>query len=66
LNVKKSHSTNMARASAVAERLWSAKNVRDINSAARRLQEHECRMLGRGYPVGSANGAGFCPGVTEE
>ncbi|XP_040563459.1 beta-hexosaminidase subunit beta isoform X1 [Lepeophtheirus salmonis] len=53
------------RASAVAERLWSDKNVRDIKSAAKRLQEHECRMLGRGFPVGSANGAGYCPGIEE-
>ena len=39
------------RASAVAERLWSPASARDEREAARRLQEHECRMLQRGYPV---------------
>ena len=48
------------RASAVAERLWSPESVRDQKEAARRLQEHECRMLQRGYPVEPANGPGFC------
>ncbi|ESP03745.1 hypothetical protein LOTGIDRAFT_136955, partial [Lottia gigantea] len=33
------------RASATAERLWSHKDVRDLDSAAIRLQEHRCRML---------------------
>lgn len=33
------------RGSAAAERLWSNKDVRDIESAAARLQEHRCRML---------------------
>ncbi|KAL3859175.1 hypothetical protein ACJMK2_009407 [Sinanodonta woodiana] len=48
------------RASAVAERLWSAKTVQDINSAGRRLQEHKCRMMRRGFKVGYASGPDYC------
>uniref|UniRef100_A0A8C4HCV0 Beta-hexosaminidase n=1 Tax=Dicentrarchus labrax TaxID=13489 RepID=A0A8C4HCV0_DICLA len=33
------------RASAVAERLWSAKDVTDINDAFSRLSVHRCRMV---------------------
>ncbi|KFO73733.1 Beta-hexosaminidase subunit beta, partial [Cuculus canorus] len=33
------------RASAVGERLWSSKNVTDLNDAYRRLTNHRCRML---------------------
>jgi hexosaminidase len=33
------------RTSAVAERLWSAENVTDINDAAIRMNENRCRML---------------------
>jgi len=53
-------STLWPRASAVAERLWSARDVRDKNDATPRLQEQECRMMKRGYQVGVAFGAGFC------
>lgn len=49
--------------SAAAERLWSEKNVRNIEEAAPRLEEHRCRMLRRNIPVGSASGPGFC--ITE-
>ncbi|KAK7896079.1 hypothetical protein WMY93_021404 [Mugilogobius chulae] len=39
------------RASAVAERLWSAKEVRDMNDAYNRLSSHRCRMVERGIPA---------------
>ncbi|KAI0227163.1 Beta-hexosaminidase subunit beta [Lamellibrachia satsuma] len=39
------------RASAVAERLWSAKSVRDVDSAQFRLDQQRCRMLRRGIPT---------------
>ncbi|XP_076614188.1 beta-hexosaminidase subunit beta isoform X2 [Chaetodon auriga] len=39
------------RASAVAERLWSAKEVTDINDAFSRLSAHRCRMVERGIPA---------------
>ncbi|XP_029300413.1 beta-hexosaminidase subunit beta isoform X2 [Cottoperca gobio] len=39
------------RASAVAERLWSAMDVTDINDAFNRLSVHRCRMVERGIPA---------------
>ena len=48
------------RASAVAERLWSPQNFRDANEAKERIQEMECRMLQRGFPVSPINGPAFC------
>ncbi|XP_072228778.1 beta-hexosaminidase subunit beta isoform X1 [Leuresthes tenuis] len=39
------------RASAVAERLWSAKDVTDIDDAFSRLSVHRCRMVERGIPA---------------
>jgi len=48
------------RASAVAERLWSPAHIRDIHEAKSRIQEMECRMLQRGYPVEPINGPAFC------
>ena len=59
------HSINLTprlwpRAAAVAERLWSSGQVGDIQEAAGRLQELECRMLQRGFPVAPLNGPSFC------
>ncbi|XP_048875037.1 beta-hexosaminidase subunit beta isoform X1 [Brienomyrus brachyistius] len=39
------------RASAVAERLWSSMDVKDIKDAYSRLTEHRCRMVQRGIPA---------------
>ncbi|XP_069112408.1 uncharacterized protein [Argopecten irradians] len=48
------------RASAVAERLWSSKDVKDVDAAGKRLSEHRCRMLSRGLPVGMISGPDYC------
>ncbi|XP_036972603.1 beta-hexosaminidase subunit beta isoform X2 [Acanthopagrus latus] len=48
------------RASAVAERLWSAKDVTDINDAFNRLSMHRCRMVDRGIPAEPLFSS-FCP-----
>lgn len=47
------------RASAAAERLWSFRKQND-DVAARRLEEHACRMNRRGIPAQPPNGPGFC------
>ncbi|XP_023132480.1 beta-hexosaminidase subunit beta isoform X1 [Amphiprion ocellaris] len=39
------------RASAVGERLWSSKDVTDLNDAFNRLSVHRCRMVERGIPA---------------
>ncbi|XP_012263296.2 beta-hexosaminidase subunit alpha-like [Athalia rosae] len=48
------------RASAAAERLWSHDRSPSISYAARRLEEHTCRMNRRGIPAQPPNGPGFC------
>ncbi|KAL6463507.1 hypothetical protein MHYP_G00278980 [Metynnis hypsauchen] len=48
------------RASAVAERLWSDENVKDVGNAYDRLVKHRCRMVRRGIPAEPLY-IGFCP-----
>ncbi|XP_067107107.1 beta-hexosaminidase subunit beta isoform X3 [Osmerus mordax] len=48
------------RASAVAERLWSSKDVTDVGDAYTRLVQHRCRMVGRGIPAETLF-TGYCP-----
>nr|CAB3252627.1 beta-hexosaminidase subunit alpha [Phallusia mammillata]CAD57204.1 putative beta-N-acetylhexosaminidase [Phallusia mammillata] len=48
------------RASAVAERLWSAESVNDVDAAYPRLDQQRCRMIRRGIPAQPLY-IGFCP-----
>ncbi|XP_030762565.1 beta-hexosaminidase subunit beta-like isoform X2 [Sitophilus oryzae] len=49
------------RASAPAEKLWSAKNKDpDLDEVARRLEEHTCRMNRRNIGAEPPNGPGYC------
>lgn len=48
------------RASAVAERLWSAQNITNIVDAGERLEEQRCRMIRRGIKAEPFNGSGYC------
>lgn len=48
------------RASAAAEKLWSSRSVNSLKQAAKRLEEHACRMNKRGIPAQPPNGPGFC------
>ncbi|KAM3728890.1 Beta-hexosaminidase subunit beta [Dirofilaria immitis] len=48
------------RASAVAERLWSSAETKDIEKAWPRLYEMQCRMASQGYPIQPAEGPGYC------
>ncbi|KAJ8963839.1 hypothetical protein NQ314_005354 [Rhamnusium bicolor] len=48
------------RASAAAEKLWSDHSVTDKTEAARRLEEHTCRMNRRGIGAQPPNRAGYC------
>lgn len=48
------------RASAAAEKLWSDGSVINENDAAKRLEEHVCRMNRRGIQAQPPNGPGFC------
>ncbi|PNJ60786.1 HEXB isoform 7 [Pongo abelii] len=47
------------RASAVGERLWSSKDVRDMDDAYERLTRHRCRMVERGIAAQPLY-AGYC------
>lgn len=48
------------RASAVAEKLWSSIDVKSIQNAEKRIEEHTCRMRIRGIAAQPPNGPGFC------
>lgn len=48
------------RASATAEKLWSARKADNIDNVKRRLEEHSCRMNKRGIPAQPPNGPGYC------
>jgi hexosaminidase len=45
---------------AVAERLWSARDVTNINDAADRIEQQRCRMIRRGINAEPFNGPGYC------
>ena len=51
------------RACATAEKLWSSGNEFNIGEAAKRLEEHTCRMNRRKIPAQPPNGPGYCPGL---
>lgn len=48
------------RASAVAEKLWSAYNAANSTESRERLEEHTCRMNHRGIAAQPPNAAGVC------
>lgn len=45
---------------AVAERLWSARDVTDLSDAADRIEQQRCRMIRRGINAEPFNGPGYC------
>jgi len=51
---------SFGRSFAVAERLWSHKNVRDVKEALPRIWEHRCRYVLRGIPAEPVTRAKFC------
>lgn len=59
VNTHNVHPRIWPRASAAAERLWSVEK-QDNKEAARRLEEHACRMNRRDIPAQPPNGPGFC------
>ncbi|XP_064602601.1 beta-hexosaminidase subunit beta-like [Liolophura sinensis] len=48
------------RASAMAERLWSASHVTNVTQAEPRFEEHRCRMLLADIPASPNSGPGSC------
>ncbi|KAI1304971.1 Beta-hexosaminidase subunit alpha [Halotydeus destructor] len=53
-------SRSWPRGSAVAERLWSSKDLKDWKAASPRLELHNCRMQARGVSVEPLNGPSSC------
>jgi len=51
---------SFGRGFAVAERLWSNKNVKDVKEALPRIWEHRCRYISRGIPAEPVTKAKFC------
>ncbi|CAF0787394.1 unnamed protein product [Adineta steineri] len=48
------------RAFSIAERLWSAADVKDPEVAKPRFEEHRCRYVRRGIPASPENGPSYC------
>ncbi|GAB6022838.1 hypothetical protein CHUAL_006933 [Chamberlinius hualienensis] len=48
------------RALAIAERLWSARNVNNVEKAIPRFEEQRCRMTERNINVEPGNGPSYC------
>jgi len=48
------------RAAAVAERLWSNSNVKDVNEMSYRLRYFTCELTRRGIRAQPVNGPGYC------
>jgi len=48
------------RAASVAERLWSAETVRDLNDAMGRIFDFTCELIRRNIPAQPAVGPSFC------
>lgn len=47
------------RGAAVAERLWSAETVNDVQATVPRIKDHRCRMMQRGIRVELIDGHAF-------
>lgn len=53
-------SRTFPRGAAPAERLWSAKEINNVNFMRPRLNDHRCRMAARGYPAEPSMKKGYC------
>lgn len=54
-------SRSFTRGSAVAERFWSAEDVRSVPAATPRLEAFRCLLLNRGIGAEVVYGPGYCP-----
>ena len=54
-------SRSFTRGAAVAERFWSAADVRSVPLATPRLEALRCSLLNRGIGAEIVYGPGFCP-----